>query len=39
MPVILKIKAFPQSPRDLMDLLAYKISTFQSLKPSYVLVT
>lgn len=39
MPVILKIKAFPQSPCDLMDLLAYKISTFQSLKPSYVLVT
>lgn len=39
MPVILKIKAFPQSPCDLMDLLAYKISTFQSLKPSYILVT
>lgn len=39
MPVILKIKAFPHFPCDLMDFLACKISTFQSLKPSYVLVT
>lgn len=39
MPVTLKIKAFPHSSCDLIDLLACKISTFQSLKPSYILVT